>query len=95
LKIGNLTIEVFGELLQKNSVELLQNVMYQPLISISESFDFDYRRFGFYAATLLWEIPLTIFWKNDLIYNTLKENLEIHFTNWEIDIYISIIEKGD
>ena len=95
MKIGNLTIEVFGELLQKNSVELLQNVMYQPLISISESFDFDYRRFGFYAATLLWEIPLTIFWKNDLIYNTLKENLEIHFTNWEIDIYISIIEKGD
>jgi len=95
LKIGSLTIEVYGELLQKNSVELLQNVMYQPLISVSESFDFNYRRFGFYAATLLWEIPLTIFWKNDQIYNSLRENLETHFTNWEIDIYISITEKGD
>jgi len=95
LKIGSFTIEVFGELLQKDSVELLQSVMYQPLISVSDSFDFNYRRFGFYAATLLWEIPLTIFWKNDLIYNTLKENLETHFTNWEIDIYILITEKGD
>ncbi len=95
MKIGSLTIEVFGELLEINSIELLQTAMYQPFISISESFEFNYRRFGFYAATLLWEIPLNIFWKNDIIYNTLRKNLNNLFTNWELDIYISITEKGE
>lgn len=88
-----LKIEVYGELKEKGSIEFLQNAMYQPLVSISNYFDFDYRRFGFYAATLFWEIPLKIFWKNDQIYNTLKENLNTHFTNWEIEINLTLEEK--
>lgn len=95
MKIGTLIIEVFGELLQKQSIELLQNAMYQNLISVSDKFDFDYRRFGFFASTLKWIVPLKEFWKNDLIYKTLKKNLDKYFTNWKIEIILTIHEKGD
>lgn len=93
MKIGTLKIEVFGELIEKDAIEFLQHAMYQSLISVSDYFDFDYRRFGFYAAVLNWEIPLKIFWKNDQIYNTLKQNLNTHFTNWQIDINLILEEK--
>lgn len=94
MKIGNLIIEIYGELLTKQSIETLQSSMYQPLLSVSDKFDFDYRRFGYFAADLIWVIPLKIFWKNDLIYNTLKKSLDKNFTNWIINITLTIHEKG-
>lgn len=95
MKIGNLIIEIYAELLEKQSIEILQNLMYQPLISVSDKFDFDYKRFGYFAATLIWVVPLKIFWKNDLIYKRLKEGLNQYFTNWKATITLVIHEKGD
>lgn len=95
MRIGTLIIEVYGELLTKQSIEILQTSMYQPLISVSDKFDFDYKRFGFFAAELIWVVPLHTFWKNDRIYLTLKETLDKNFINWKIDITLLIKEKGD
>lgn len=95
MKIGNLIIEIYGELLEKQSIEILQNAMYQPLISVSDKFDFDYKRFGYFAATLIWVVPLKIFWKNDQIYNTLRTNLNKYFINWNVEITLTIHEKGE
>jgi len=95
LKIGTLIIEIYAELLQKESIELLQSLMHQPLISVSEKFDFDYKRFGYFAASLIWVVPLKIFWKNDRIYLDLKKGLNKYFTNWKIDITLILKEKGE
>ena len=94
MKIGTLTLQIYAELKTKQSIEILQAAMYQPLLSISDKFDFDYRRFGYFAAKLIWVIPLKIFWKNDHIYNILKETLNTHFINWNIDISLLIHEEG-
>ncbi len=95
MKIGNLIIEIYAELLEKQSIEILQNLMYQPLVSVSDKFDFDYKRFGYFAATLIWVVPLKIFWKNDQIYKTLKSGLDKYFTNWKVNVTLTIHEKGD
>ena len=95
MKIGTLIIEVYGELLEKQSIEILQNIMYNPLISVSDKFDFDYKRFGYFAASLIWVVPLRIFWKNDLIYNLLIKGLNQYFNNWNINITLVINEKGE
>lgn len=94
MKIGNLIIEIYGELLQKQSIVLLQNLMHFPLMSVSDKFDFDYKRFGYFAAKLIFVVPLKIFWKNDLIYKRLKEGLNQYFSNWKVDITVTIHEKG-
>ena len=94
MKIGTLIIEIYGELLKRQSIEILQTSMYQPLKSVSDKFDFSYKRFGYFAATLYWVVPLKIFWKNDLIYKVLRECLDSGFTNWKIDITLTINEKG-
>ncbi len=94
MKIGTLIIEIYAELLEKQSIELLQNLMHQPLVSVSRKWDFDYKRFGYFAATLIWVVPLQIFWKNDQIYNSLKGGLNKYFKNWKVDITLTIHEKG-
>lgn len=95
MKIGTLILEIYAELLEKQSIEILKSSMDQTLISVSDKFTFNYRRFGFYAAVLSWNIPLKIFWKNDFIYKTLKDNLNKYFTNWTINISLNINEIGD
>jgi len=95
LKIGNLIIEIYAELLEKQSIEILQNAMNQPLLSVSDKYDFDYKRFGYFAASLIWVVPLKIFWRNDMIYKTLRDTLNKYFTNWKIDITLVISEKGE
>jgi len=95
MQIGTLILEVYAELKTKQSIEILQAAMHQPLISVSDKFDFDYKRFGYFAAELIWVIPLKIFWKNDQIYNVLRETLDTHFNNWSLEINLLIHEKGD
>lgn len=94
-KIGNLIIEIYGELLEKQSVEILQNAMNQPLLSVSDKYDFNYKRFEYFAASLIWVIPLRIFWRNDSIYKTLRSTLNKYFNNWTINITLVIHEKGE
>lgn len=95
MKIGNLIIEIYAELLEKQSIEILQNAMNQPLLSVSDKYDFDYKRFGYFAASLIWVVPLKIFWKNDQIYKTLRDTLNKYFKNWKLTITITIHEKGE
>lgn len=94
MKIGTLVFYVYCELVGKQSIENLQSFIHQNLISVSDKFDFDYRRFGFISAELLWLIPLNTFWKNDLIYKKLIEGLNLFFTYWELDITLTINESG-
>jgi hypothetical protein len=95
MTIGTLIIEIYGELLSKKSIEILQDSMHLLFLTVSDKFDFNYKRFGYFAAKLLWVIPLTIFWQNDRIYKELKKSLDANFTNWTINITLTIQEKGD
>jgi len=95
LKIGLLTIEIYGELLFDRSVEHFISSMDPILKTVSDEFESDYRRFAFYAAVINLTVPLKIFWKSDALYNTLVKNLNYSFDNWEFSITLVIHEKGD
>ena len=95
MKIGLFTIESYGELKTKTSVEDFIRSIGMILAAVSEDFSFDYRRFAFYAAVITFTLPLTIFWQNDTIYKTLKKKLDIYFHNWEFELTLTIHEKGD
>ncbi len=95
MQIGNFIIEIYGELLSKKSIEDFQNLMTPYFASVSDKFDFDYKRFGYFAATLIWVIQLKIFWKNDTIYKKLISGLDKYFNNWDMNITLTIHEMGD
>ena len=94
MKIGTLTFDIFGELNFNNSVEYFITAMDPVLLSISHSFDSDYRRFSFYAAVIKIEIPLKVFWQSNFLYDSLRKNLDYAFTNWTIGITLNISERG-
>ncbi len=94
MKIGTLTFDIFGELNFNNAAEHFISAMDPVLLSISDYFDSDYRRFSFYAAVIKIEIPLKIFWQSNFLYNTLKKQLDYSFTNWTVDISLNITERG-
>jgi len=94
MKIGTLVLNIFGELKFNNSVEHFITSMDPVLLSISDYFDSDYRRFSFYAAVIKIEVPLKIFWQSNHLYNSLRKNLDYCFTNWTIDINLQITERG-
>lgn len=95
MKIGLLTIEIYGELKFKTSVEYLISSMDPILTTVSDDYEFDYSRFGFFAAKITFNIPLKIFWKGDSLYNTLIKNLNYSFDNWEINLTLLIKERSD
>lgn len=94
MKIGTLTFDIFGELNFNNSVEHFISAMDPVLLSISDYFDTDHRRFSFYAAVIKIEVPLKVFWQSNFLYNTLIKNLDYAFTNWTVDISLDILERG-
>jgi len=94
MKIGKLILEVYGELKSKQSISTIKNIMDPLLVSVSDEYDFKYNRFGFYAAFMIWEVPLDVFWKNDRIFSTLRKSIILHFNNWEYTIYLLIHETG-
>lgn len=93
MKIGLFIIEIYGELLFEKSVEHFISSMDPILKTISDEFDSDYRRFGFYAAVIKLNVPLKVFWRSDALYNTLIKNLNYSFTNWEFNIILTIHER--
>ena len=95
MKIGTLTFDVFGELNFNNSVEHFISSMDPILLTVSDYFDSDYRRFSFYAAVIKIVVPLKIFWQTNYLYDTLKKQLDYCFTNWTIDIILDITERSD
>ncbi len=42
MKIGTFFIDVYGELLFKNSVEIIRSTMDQNLATVTDKFDFDH-----------------------------------------------------
>lgn len=94
-KIGTLIIEIKGNIFRPRSIDFLQAQMYGPLNSISEKVSFDYKRFGYFSASLRWVLTLKEFWKNDLIYKILKNILNAEFRTWEMNLTLFIEEKGE
>lgn len=94
MKKGTLTLNIFGELLFDRSVETFITSMDQTFRTISDKIESQYRRFGFYAATIQIIIPLLEFWKTDHVYNSLKYNLNHCFDNWSLDLNLTYNEKG-
>lgn len=95
MKIGTMQIEIFGELNFDRAVEHFNSMVTPILKTISDSFEFDYTRFAFVAATLTLFIPLRIFWRSDAFYNALIRALNYCFSNWQFDITLHIIERED
>ena len=87
--------DIYGELKFDNAVEHFISAMDPILKTVSDKFEADYKRFGFFAAVIQFVIPLKIFWKSDALYNTLKKNLDYAFTNWSFDILLTIQERRD
>jgi len=94
MRIGSLTLKSYGELRTKQSIDIIKDIMHPVLLSVCDNYNFKYDRFAFYAAFMVWEIPLKIFWKNDKIYSYLKSNLSKYFSNWKINVTLTINEKG-
>lgn len=94
MKIGTLNFVIFGELLFIRSIETFITSMDRIFLTVCDEFDSDYRRFAFYAAVITIKIPLTVFWKNDTLYKTLKKELNNCFNNWSIETTLTIHEKG-
>ncbi|MBA7542016.1 hypothetical protein ES705_34332 [subsurface metagenome] len=95
MKIGTMIFDIYGELKFTNAVEHFISSMDPVLHSVSDKFDSDYKRFGFYAAVIKFVIPLRIFWKSDVLYNTLLRNIDYSFDNWTVDIILTIQERRD
>lgn len=87
--------DIYGQLKFDNAVEHFISSMDPILKTVSDKFEADYKRFAFFAARIYFVIPLKVFWKSNVLYNTLKENLNYSFTNWSIDILLTIQEKKD
>jgi len=94
MTIGTLIIEAFGDLKTKQSIDLVKNIMHPTLISVCDQYDFDYRRFEYISASLIWVIPLKLLWKNDRIISTLRKSFNLYFNNWNYTIYLLIHETG-
>jgi hypothetical protein len=93
LQIGSLLIDIYGELLFDNAVEHFTTSMSNIFRTVSDKFDYDDKRFAFYAARIKFVVPLKIMWRNDVIYNGLIRNLNYSFDNWTLDITLLIKEE--
>lgn len=95
MKIGTIEINIFGELNFRESIERF-NLDITPIVkTISDDFKFDYSRFAYYSARIHIFIPLTVFWKTDALFNSLRRLLNKYFTNWQYNLRLSILERKD
>ena len=94
MKIGTLIIYVICNPKSAKSITILSTSLHHPLFLVSEKYDFVVKRFGYIEASLKWVVTLKEFWNNDNIYLILKEVLNSQFTNWKVDITLTIYEKG-
>ncbi len=93
--IGTMIFEIYGELLFPKAIDYFFIRMDEILNTVSDKFDSDYRRFAYFAGRIKYVIQLKIFWKNDILYQTLKKYLNYCFRNWTVEITLTLHEKGD
>lgn len=94
MKTGTLFLEIYGELLFRDSVLDFIKSMEPLFMSISDSYSYEHSRFGYLAAVILITIPLKVFWKNDALYRRLILKLNHYFVNWNIRINLDLLERS-
>lgn len=94
MKIGTLKFDIYGELQFDQSIESFISAMDPVFSSVSSDFDSEYKRFGFFACTIVILVHLDIFWKNDTLYKTLIKQLNKNFNFWRFKITLNINETG-
>ncbi|MBA7523133.1 hypothetical protein ES705_15256 [subsurface metagenome] len=94
MSIGTLRFEVVGKLLQNRSCEALIASLDSTLLSVCDSYDADYKRFGYLGGRLVFVVYLTSFWKMDTVYKKIIKEVDRLFANWLVDLDIIIREKG-
>ena len=94
MKIGTLIIWIFVVPAWILRIDKLQEIMDPLLRSVSEKYDFDYRRFEYSSANLNWVVHLKEFWKNDRIFTTLHDYLVKNFSFFQLSITLTSEEKG-
>jgi len=94
MTIGTLRFEVVGKLLQNKSCEALIASLDNTLLSVSDKYDADYKRFGFLGGHLTFVVYLTSFWKMETVYKKIIKEVDRLFINWLVDMDILIHEKG-
>lgn len=91
---GTLFLEIYGELLFRDSVQLFISSMDPTFRAISDSYNYDHSRFGYLAAVILITVPLISFWNNDTVYKRIIRTLNRYFINWNIRINLHIQERS-
>lgn len=94
MKIGTLKFDISADLSFIESIESFITAMDPVFSSISSDFDSVYRRFGFFSCSIEITLQLDIFWKNDILYNTLVKQLNKYFEDWSFKMTLVINEKG-
>lgn len=92
---GRLILKMYGDLKETESIHRMEIAMRPPINSISDKFDFNYKRFEFLTADLIWVIELTSIFSPNRIYNSFKDLSIKYFSNWGIEITVLIIETGE
>ena len=64
------------------------------ILTVCDDFDSTYSRFSYYAAVIIFDIPLNKFWKNDTLFNSIIKQLNKCFNNWTLQIQLRIEETG-
>lgn len=89
-----LEIESFGLLNQFDSVEKVKDIMEPILLKLGEEIEFDYRRFQWMAARLMWKVRIREFEYIDNVLLRLRKGMDKYFDSWGIKIVIKYEERG-
>lgn len=87
-------IESFGLMLRYDSVEKARAIIEGVLVKAGNEIDFDYRRFQFIAARLMWTVRVLEFDYIDNVLIAMRKAMKKYFDQWGIRIKIKYIEKG-
>lgn len=89
-----LDIESYGLVLEEDSVERVKDIMEPVLLKLGEEIEYDYRRFQFIAARIVWRIMIREFEYVDNVLIKLRSAMNKYFDRWGIRIIIKYEEGG-
>lgn len=95
MKIGRLIFYIYGEMKEKESINLFEHAIRPSFETVSDQIDFNYRRFEYWSASMIFVVNLDQFWNNDTIFRNVRKYLTKYFTNWKVDLVLFINVKGD
>lgn len=89
-----LEVESFGLLQELESVEKVKELIEPVLLKLGEEIEFDYRRFQYIAARLMWKIVIRDFEYVDNVLIKLRRAMNKYFDQWGIKMSIQYTEGG-